>query len=254
MTIIIIGSLVGLSAGLISTLLGGGAGLIAVPAFYYIIIHNFGADFAMQISLATCGGMSLFLSLVAVYKHIRNGNIVFNKTTITYIVVFMIGAVIGTLLIKTLDTSIIKKTFSILLFLSGFWMLLHKEGNILKLPKIIESIALSICGIFSVLLTSSTFATIFFVKVGMNIKKAISLTSFCVLINSISLSFLLVYGINIDVPKTYGYMSIPLLVSSAPFAIVGSLIAVKFLTILSHQILHRLFIALMFISAIIMCF
>jgi uncharacterized membrane protein YfcA len=208
----------------------------------------------MQIALATCCGMSIFLSIVAVYKHLKNKTIQFDKHLIRYLIFFFIGAVIGALLVKHLDTQLIKKIFVILLFGSGFWMLFNKDGSLLKIPRFLEYISSSICGVFSVLLTSSTFATILFVKIGMNIKKAISFTSFCVLINSTASSFILVYGINIDTPQTYGYMSIPLLVSSAPFAIIGSLVAVKFLGVLSHKTLHYLFITLMFVSAIIMCF
>ena len=56
--LIILGALIGFIASFVSTLLGGGAGLIATPAFFYIILHTYGADFAMQIALATCCGMS----------------------------------------------------------------------------------------------------------------------------------------------------------------------------------------------------
>lgn len=71
----ILGAIIGLFSSFVSTLLGGGAGLIATPALYYIIVHTYGASSAMQVALATCCGMSICLSLIATYKHYRKGNI-----------------------------------------------------------------------------------------------------------------------------------------------------------------------------------
>ena len=45
----ILGAIIGLFSSFVSTLLGGGAGLIATPAFFYIIVHIYGADSAMQV-------------------------------------------------------------------------------------------------------------------------------------------------------------------------------------------------------------
>ncbi len=69
--LLILGAVIGFVASFLSTLLGGGAGLIATPAFFYIIVHTYGADSAMQVALATCCGMSICLSVIATYKHWR---------------------------------------------------------------------------------------------------------------------------------------------------------------------------------------
>ena len=76
--------------------------------------------------------------------------------------------------------------------------------------------------------------------------------SICVVISSSIATFLLVVGIDVDVPNTYGYVSILLLLSSAPFSVIGSLIAVKYLGVITPKLLKQLFIALMFVSAIVM--
>jgi uncharacterized membrane protein YfcA len=73
-----------------------------------------------------------------------------------------------------------------------------------------------------------------------------------VVISSSIATFLLVVGIDVDVPNTYGYVSLPLLLSSAPFSVIGSLIAVRYLGVISPVLLKRLFIILMFVSAVIM--
>lgn len=249
--LIILGAIVGFTASFISTLLGGGAGLIATPAFYYIIVHTYGPSSAMQIALATCCGMSICLSLIATYKHQRKGNIQIGELKY-YLIVLAIGAVIGGLIVKHIDTVLLKHIFSIILVLSGIWMILHNDSKVVKLPPKVAYPICSICGVLSILATSTTFVTMFFIKIGVDIKKAISIASVCVVISSSIATIMLVYGISVNVPNTFGYLSIPLLLSAIPFSIVGSLLAVKYLGIISPKLLKVLFIALMFISAIVM--
>ncbi|QIV94174.1 sulfite exporter TauE/SafE family protein [Allofrancisella frigidaquae] len=249
--LIILGAVVGFVASFISTLLGGGAGLIATPAFYYIIVHVYGPSYAMQIALATCCGMSICLSLIATYKHQRKGNIQFGELRY-YLIALAIGAVIGGLIVKHIDTILLKHIFSVILVLSGIWMILHNDSKIVKLPSKIAYPICGVCGVLSILATSTTFVTMFFIKMGVDIKKAISIASVCVVISSSIATVMLVYGINVDVPNTFGYLSIPLLLSAIPFSVVGSLLAVKYLGIISPRLLKMLFIALMFISAVVM--
>ncbi|QLE79979.1 sulfite exporter TauE/SafE family protein [Francisella sp. Scap27] len=249
--LIILGALIGFIASFVSTLLGGGAGLIATPAFFYIILHTYGADFAMQIALATCCGMSVCLSLVATYKHLRRGNIQIGELKY-YLIALAIGSVVGGVLVKHIDTALLKHIFSVILILSGIWMILHNDSKIVKLPGTVAYPVCGLCGVLSVLATSTTFATMFFIKIGVEIRKAISIASVCVVINSTIATFMLVYGIKVNIPQTFGYISLPLLLSSAPFSIIGSLLAVRYLGVISPVLLKRLFIVLMFVSAVIM--
>ena len=247
----ILGAIIGLFSSFVSTLLGGGAGLIATPAFYYIIVHTYGAGSAMQVALATCCGMSICLSLIASYKHYRKGNINLGELKY-YLVALAIGAVIGGVIVKHIDTQLLKHIFSVILVLSGVWMILHNDSKIVKLSAKIAYPICGACGVLSILATSTTFVTMFFIKVGIDIKKAVSIASICVVISSSIATFLLVVGIDVDVPNTYGYVSIPLLLSSAPFSVIGSLIAVKYLGVITPKLLKQLLIALMFVSAIVM--
>ena len=249
--LIILGALIGFVASFLSTLLGGGAGLIATPAFFYIIVHTYGADSAMQVALATCCGMSVCLSLVATYKHWRKGNIIIGELKY-YLIALSIGAVIGGIIVKHIDTVLLKHIFSIILILSGIWMILHNDSKVVKLSGKVAYPICSACGILSILATSTTFVTMFFIKIGVDIKKAVSIASLCVVINSSIATFMLVYGINVNIPQTFGYISLPLLLSSAPFSVLGSLLAVKYLGGISPVLLKRLFIILMFVSAIVM--
>lgn len=249
--LIILGALIGFVASFLSTLLGGGAGLIATPAFFYIIVHTYGADSAMQVALATCCGMSVCLSLVAAYKHARKGNINMGELKY-YLAALAIGAVIGGVIVKHIDTVLLKHIFSVILIFSGIWMILHNDSKIVKLPAKIAYPVCSFCGVLSVLATSTTFVTMFFIKIGVDINKAVSIASVCVVISSSIATFMLVYGINVNIPQTFGYISLPLLLSSAPFSVLGSLLAVRYLGVISPVLLKRLFIILMFVSAIVM--
>ncbi|API86215.1 sulfite exporter TauE/SafE family protein [Francisella uliginis] len=249
--LIILGAIVGFTASFISTLLGGGAGLIAVPAFYYVIVHVYGPAFAMQIALTTCFGMSVFLSLMATYKHYRKGNI--NLWELKYYLIYLaVGAILGAIIAKYINTGLLKIIFAFLLFGSGVWMILHNDNKIIKLPKASRYSIFGLCGILSVLASSSTFATMFFVKIGTDIKKAIAITSVCVFISAGIGTLMLTFGISVNVPSTLGYLSVPLLLSSVPFALLGSFMAVNYLGVISPKLLKSLFIVLMFVSGIIM--
>ncbi|ABO47098.1 sulfite exporter TauE/SafE family protein [Francisella tularensis] len=249
--LIIFGAIVGFVASFMSTLLGGGAGLIAVPAFYFIIVHTYGPNFAMQIALATCCGMSIFLGSIATFKHYKKGNIDLGELKY-YLLYLSIGALIGSIIAKYINTELLKMVFAILLFGSGIWMILYNDNKVIKLPRSARYSIFSFCGLLSVLASSTTFATMFFIKIGTNLKKAIAITSVCVVINSSVATFVLTYGININVPLTFGYLSVPLLISSGLFALAGSLLAVNYLGIISPKLLKNLFITLMFVSAIVM--
>ena len=249
--IFILGAIIGLFSSFVSTLLGGGAGLIATPAFFYIIVHTYGAEAAMQIALATTCAMSICLSVIATYKHYRKGNINLGELKY-YLIALAIGAVIGGIIVKHIDNQLLKHIFSVILILSGIWMILHNDSKIVKLSAKIAYPICSACGVLSILATSTTFVTMFFIKIGIDIKKAVSIASICVVISSSIATFLLVVGIDVDVPNTYGYVSLPLLLSSAPFSVIGSLIAVRYLGVISPVLLKRLFIILMFVSAVIM--
>ena len=67
--------------------------------------------------------------------------------------------------------------FALLLFDSGVWMILHNDNKVVKLSISGRYSIFSFCGVLSVLASSTTFATIFFIKISMDIKKAVAITS-----------------------------------------------------------------------------
>ena len=205
----------------------------------------------MQIALATCMAMSIVLSLIAVLKHYKNKNLKIFEIKY-YLVFLVVGYILGSIIVKHMDTVLLKYIFSIILFISGLWMVFHNDNKIVNLPVIVKYPITVICGAMSTLAASSTFVTLLFVKTGMDIKKAIINISFCVLISSLIGTFLLVYGINIDIPNTFGYISVPILAASIPFSVIGSLLAVRYLGVISPKLLKNMFIILMFISSVIM--
>lgn len=205
----------------------------------------------MQIALATCMAMSIVLSLIAVLKHYKNKNLKIFEIKY-YLVFLVVGYILGSIIVKHIDTVLLKYIFSIILFISGLWMVFHNDSQIMNLPVIVKYPITVICGVMSTLASSSTFVTLLFVKTGMDIKKAIINISFCVLVSSLIGILLLVYGINIDIPNTFGYISVPILAASIPFSVIGSLLAVRYLGVISPKLLKNMFIILMFISSVIM--
>lgn len=61
--------------------------------------------------------------------------------------------------------------FALLLFDSGVWMILHNDNKVVKLSRSARYSIFSFCGVLSVLASSTTFATMFFIKISMDIKK-----------------------------------------------------------------------------------
>jgi len=73
--ILLFGILIGFFASLISALFGGGAGLIAIPAIYWVLYH-YGSyhDHLMQITVSTSCAIAVPLGMMATLKHDKYHN------------------------------------------------------------------------------------------------------------------------------------------------------------------------------------
>mgnify|MGYP006148831825 CR=1 FL=1 len=59
-------------------------------------------------------------------------------------------------------------------------------------------------------------------------------------------------GLHTNIPDTIGYVNIPLLLSAAPFTVIGSILAVKTLHMIPYKVLEIYMVVLMFVSAAVM--
>ena len=110
----------GLMAGIASGFLGIGGGLILVPALVYF----FGLT-QHQAQGTTLAIMIPPIGLLAAWKYYAEGNVKLNMATFICIG-FLVGGLIGAILVHKVPASILKKIFGIFLLLISINMILGK--------------------------------------------------------------------------------------------------------------------------------
>ncbi|MDA7742071.1 sulfite exporter TauE/SafE family protein [Francisellaceae bacterium] len=257
--VFIITALATFLASLISSIFGGGFGLICVPAFYWIIktFYPHLPD-AMQIAIATCGLSSLPMGLMSTIRQIRYKGIDFQLYK--KIVVFMtIGSLCGVLMAISIKSDNLKYVFSALVFIVAIWMAKFKPGKskIITPPKNIFRLLSSCVGAISSMLGISILNVPFFIKCGVNIRTAIGTSS--ALIVSYS-TIAIIWMICLGLPKfgvssvQVGYANLPVFAAAVIPGLIGAAIGVKVVHILPEKTLKRAFIVVMLIASFSMLF
>lgn len=107
--------LIGAVSGLLNGLFGSGGGIAAVP-----LLEKAGLE--PKKSHATSVALILCLSIAAVIGYSLGGRLDFG-TALPLIPAGLAGAVVGTLLLKRLDNSILRRIFGAVMIISGVRML-----------------------------------------------------------------------------------------------------------------------------------
>jgi uncharacterized protein len=115
--IIIVLIVIGLSAGMLSGLIGVGGGIIIVPALVYFL--GFSQHEAQGTSL---GLLLLPVGILAVMSYYRQGYIDIKVVAIMCLA-FVIGGWFGSRLSLTISEDLAKKIFAMILFYTAFKML-----------------------------------------------------------------------------------------------------------------------------------
>ena len=110
---------IGLGAGIINGLFGAGSGLLLVPMLSYI------GGTKSKTSHATTLGCVFFMCLSGLVVYIANGVINY-KLVVICSIGSLIGALVGTKLLKRLKNNIIDLIFSVVLVLAGVLMIILK--------------------------------------------------------------------------------------------------------------------------------
>jgi uncharacterized protein len=115
--IIIILSIIGLSAGMLSGLIGVGGGIIIVPALVYFL------GFTQHQAQGTSLGLLLLpIGILAVMNYYNKGHIDV-KVVGVMAIAFVLGGWLGSKLSLALSQEALKKIFAIVLFYTAFKML-----------------------------------------------------------------------------------------------------------------------------------
>ena len=112
--------LIGLTAGFVSGALGVGGGIIIVPSL--IIFLGFSQHMAQGTSLAI---LLLPTGILAVMQYYKNGYVDF-KVALILMILFVVGAYLGSLVSTNIPDKMLKKIFGIFMLLVSIKMIIGK--------------------------------------------------------------------------------------------------------------------------------
>lgn len=252
---IILAAVIGFLASFLSSIFGGGFGLLSIPGFYILIstYYNFGHD-TMQVVITTSAMCSIPLGIAASLKQKKSKNIDYFLCK-KVILIMCIGSLLGVYTVHIIDSQNIKKLFSVVVFIVAIFMLLYRpKGNKQTNYLILQIFSLPIAYISS-LVAVSVFTVPFFVLNSIDIKKAIGTSTVIVLSYSTLGAIVLVclgiydYGISWD---QIGYLKTPVFLAAVIPCIIGAILGVKLVNILPRKVLHYIFILLMLVISVLM--
>lgn len=255
--LILLSILIGFSASFVSGLFGGGAGLVTVPSIYWILVKYYPeASHHMQVTFGTGCFLAVALGVVASWRqlHYKNIDVATLKRCLLPI---LVGSLLGVILIDYLHSQTLRYVFSVILFCVGIWMWQFKvvPGKEWSLSAYCYFTVALLVGLVSAVLGVSVFTVPFFVKSGLDIRKAIGTATVVTFSYSLFTSAWFVYlGLNeVNLPgPTWGFVSSPILLWAIVPGVLASFIAVKCVNILPATVIKALFVGLMFVVSILM--
>jgi len=252
-----IAAIIGFIASFVSSTFGGGAGLISVPGLYWLFFHTYGGNLPiMQMTLTTGAAIALPLGLTTTWRQFHYQNVDINIVK-RFTPSVSLGAIASVFFIHHLNTHWLKYGFAILILLGAIWFYRYQASR--ERPwqylAIVHQPLAFLIGMVSILIGASIFAVPFLMKLGLDIKKAVGTASVIVFIYSAIGAVGLVI---ISLPTAHlpsgnlGYLNLPVFFSAMLPAIVGSIVAVKFVHVANPTLLRKLFIVMMLVTSLSM--
>ena len=117
---LLITTMIGLSAGILGGLMGIGGGIIMIPALIYLL--KFNQHLAQGTTLAA---MIPPIGILAAYEYYKSGNVNI-PVAITLALGFVIGGYIGGKIAVSLNTETLRRVFGIILFIMSLHIIFSK--------------------------------------------------------------------------------------------------------------------------------
>lgn len=118
----------GAFAGILAGLLGVGGGIVLVPAFFYVFTHlGYVSNDLMQLCLATSLATIIVTSARSVMAHNRKGAVDWDILK-SWVPGLTIGALIGVVVVRMLDTHTLQVVFGVLVLMIATYMGLGKSS------------------------------------------------------------------------------------------------------------------------------
>lgn len=235
---------VGLSAGIIDTIAGGG-GLLTIPALLW-------AGLPPVAALATNKLQSVFGTFSASFYFVKKKLVDLKQMKFMIFFAFL-GSFAGSFVITRLDSSMLEKFIPILLIGIGVYFLAAKNSGEIERHKLISTglfgvVIVSLIGFYDGFFgpgTGSFFAIAFIYLLGYHISKATAHTKVLNFVtNFASLLFFLIYG---DV-----YFTIGLVMGIGQ--IFGAVIGAKLVIHKGHSLIRPLIVVISFVMSLKLLF
>ncbi len=229
----------GISAGLIYGIFGGGSGLIMTPGFYYVLRHfQFISvqDYRMQIAIATTATASALLGISATRIQWKSRNIDFSAFK-KIVPGLLVGTLLAITLLNIIPSAYLKKLFGGVVIAVALWLGFYRQEQDTKvwsLSSFYNRIATTLIGLLWFLLGIAVFTVPYLHKCGIDLRRSIGSSTLTSTVFSATAAILLittgVFQIGLST-RYLGYVSLPLLaivvIPSAIAAHWGSKLSVK---------------------------
>lgn len=227
-SLIIFCIMVGLGAGLVYGIFGGGSGLIMMPGFYYVL-HHFALayNYKMQIAIATTAAVSALLGISATWVQWRNKYIDFFafKKIAPGLLVGVLSAIV---LLNIVPSTLLKRLFGVIVILVALWLGCYRQEQdqrVWSLSSFKNRILSTIIGILWFLLGIAVFTVPYLHKCGLDLRRAIGCATLTSSVFSLVAAILLMITGLFQVGLSWdyvGFVNLPLLaVSVVPSALAG---------------------------------
>lgn len=117
---LVITTIIGVSAGILGGLMGIGGGIIMIPALIYIL--HFSQHMAQGTTLAA---MIPPIGILAAYEYYKSGNVNI-PVALTLALGFVVGGYIGGKIAVSLDNETLRRVFGVILFIMSLHIIFSK--------------------------------------------------------------------------------------------------------------------------------
>lgn len=229
--------ILGLGAGLVYGVFGGGSGLIMTPGFYYVLRHfSLAHDYRMQMAIATTATASALLGISAARVQWRHGNVdmkIFKRI----VPGILIGTLVAIAMLNIIPSGYLKRLFGVVVIAVATWLWLYRQERDTKtwsLAAFSNYILSTVIGFLWFLLGISVFIVPYLHKCGIDLRRAIGCATLTSMVFSAIAGVLLIVTGLFQVGYSgghLGFLSLPLLaiavIPSAFAAHWGSRLSVK---------------------------
>lgn len=230
--------ILGIGAGIIYGLFGGGSGLVMAPGYYYVLRHfQIASNHRMQIAIATTAAASAFLGIISARVQSKAGQI--DKQIVRHLFPgLLIGTLLAVILLNVISSEFLKRLFGVVVTMVAIWLWFYnqeKDNKQWSLKNFSNHIKSFFIGLLWFLLGIAVFTVPYLHKCGINLKKAIgTATVIGSIFSAVAATLLLLSGIKIVGISKFqlGYINILLLFIS----LIPSMAAGYFGSKLSHKI------------------